>query len=117
MRWPWQREKNSKKREPSIPAGAIRRQLRYTGQVQAVGFRFTAQGFAKDRGLTGYVMNLPEGDVRLEVQGTPSQIEGFMADIEAQSTTERSWIRARLIQDDAMEPVAERGFAIRGLMM
>lgn len=114
MKWFWQREKKPKL-EPTIPAGAIRRKLRYTGSVQAVGFRFTAEGWARERGLTGWVTNLADGDVMLEVQGTPEQVEGFLSDVATESARKGAFIHARLIQCDDIQPVPEGRFVIRNV--
>ena len=112
MKWFWQREKKPKP-QPTIPDGAVRHKLRYTGRVQAVGFRFTAQSWAEQRGVTGWVTNLVDGDVMLEVQGTPSQVEAFMNDVAAESTREGAFIHARLVQCDEVDPVPEDRFVIR----
>jgi acylphosphatase len=112
MRWFWQRD-DKPKREKTIPAGAIRRKLRYSGRVQAVGFRFTAQRWAESHELTGWVMNLIDGDVMLEVQGTPEQVQAFMDDVANESTRDGAFIRAILIQCDDIEPVPEDRFSIR----
>jgi acylphosphatase len=114
MRWFWQRD-DKPRREKTIPAGAIRRRLRYTGRVQAVGFRFTAQRWAESHGLTGWVTNLIGGDVMLEVQGTPEQVQAFMDDVAHESTREGAFIRAILMQCDDIEPVAEDRFSIRNV--
>lgn len=60
--------------ETGTDAAPIRLHLRFTGQVQGVGFRWTNMGLARDRGLTGWVMNLDDGSVRMEIQGTPAQL-------------------------------------------
>lgn len=114
MRWFWQKDR-APKQEPTIPSGAIRRKLRYTGKVQAVGFRYTAQGWARERGLTGWVTNLVDGDVMLEVQGTPEQIQGFLDDVAKESAREKAFIHARLIQNDLIDPVPENRFVIRNV--
>ena len=114
MKWFWQREKKPQA-EPSIPQGAIRRKLRYTGKVQAVGFRFTAQRWAQQRGLTGWVSNLAGGDVMLEVQGTPSQVDGFLQDVATESVREGAFIHATLVQCDELEPMPEDRFVIRNV--
>ncbi len=114
MKWFWQKER-APKQEPTIPSGAIRRKLRYTGKVQAVGFRFSAQNWARERGLTGWVSNLVSGDVMLEVQGTPEQVQGFIDDVAAESAREKAFIHATLVQNDAVEPVPEAKFVIRNV--
>ena len=41
----------------------------YKGQVQGVGFRWRLMQIAHKYNLTGYVVNLDNGDVATEVQG------------------------------------------------
>ena len=48
--------------------------LLFTGQVQGVGFRWTCQGSAEKLGLAGWVKNLRDGSVSMDVQGTPAQL-------------------------------------------
>ena len=117
MKWFWQRDEHTKKpkREKTIPEGAIRRKLRYTGRVQAVGFRFTAQSWAKERGVTGWVKNLPDGDVALEVQGTPEQVEGFLSDVAAESQRKGAFIHAILIENEPLEPIPDDRFVMKNL--
>ncbi len=114
MRWFWQRERKPR-REKTIPERAVRRHLRFTGKVQSVGFRFTAQSWAEQRGLTGWVTNLSDGDVELEVQGTPEQIDAFLGDVAAESAREKAFIHARLVQNDPIEPIPDDRFTIRNL--
>jgi acylphosphatase len=114
MRWFWQRDKKPK-REKTIPEGAVRHRLRYTGSVQSVGFRFTAQGWAEQRGLTGWVTNLSDGDVELEVQGLPEQVRGFMDDVAQESVRKGAFIHARLVEDEAIAPIPDDRFSIRNL--
>lgn len=49
--------------------GTVRLSLLFSGCVQGVGFRWTNQELARDRNLTGWVQNLPDGTVRMEIQG------------------------------------------------
>ena len=49
----------------------------YVGQVQGVGFRWTAQATARDAGVTGWVRNERDGSVIMELQGTDLQISEF----------------------------------------
>ena len=81
MWWPWNRQP---KVEPTIVPGAIRKRLRYTGKVQAVGFRFTVDGCADEAGVTGWVKNMDDGSVLCEVQGTPEQVHDFMRLVQEQ---------------------------------
>ncbi len=56
------------------PGDLVRLHLRFTGEVQGVGFRWTNQGIAGDLHLAGWVKNLDDGSVDLELQGAPGQI-------------------------------------------
>ena len=48
------------------------------GRVQGVGFRYTAQDIARNFKVSGYVRNLPDGNVELVAEGDPSEIERFL---------------------------------------
>ena len=60
--------------------GSLRHRYTITGQVQGVGFRPFIYRTAMDRALTGSVKNSSDG-VRVEVQGTPEQLEQFAEDL------------------------------------
>lgn len=53
----------------------IRFRFYFSGRVQGVGFRFTARSLAVPMGLTGFVQNLSDGRVLMEVQGSQSNID------------------------------------------
>lgn len=46
----------------------------FDGRVQGVGFRFTAQIFASELKLVGWVRNMYDGRVEMEVQGTEEKL-------------------------------------------
>jgi len=48
------------------------------GKVQGVGFRFTVQQKAISLGITGWVKNLADGSVEMEVEGTKEQLNIFI---------------------------------------
>jgi len=50
----------------------------FTGHVQGVGFRCTTSQVAKEYEVTGFVRNLPDGRVHLEVEGEKPEIEAFL---------------------------------------
>ena len=52
-----------------------------SGMVQAVGFRYFAYQWAGKLGLKGFVRNLYEGSVELEVEGDRSLIEEFIVQL------------------------------------
>jgi acylphosphatase len=52
---------------------------RITGTVQGVNYRATAAREARQRSLTGWVRNEPDGAVLIEVEGDPAAIDAFLA--------------------------------------
>lgn len=76
----------------------IRKTVHYSGRVQGVGFRFTAQRLAGSHAVGGYVRNLPDGRVELVAEGEADEVNNLLGDIaermrdyidEAQVTTDR----------------------------
>ena len=88
----------------------IREHIIFSGRVQGVGFRYQATYAAKRVGLTGWVENLPDGSVEMEVQGTPVAIGKVLTHLSS-----GHWIR---IDDMDVEEIplkpTERGFEVRG---
>lgn len=58
---------------------SICKRVYYRGRVQGVGFRYTARQLAEGFPVTGYVCNLPNGEVELVVEGEADAVEGFLA--------------------------------------
>ena len=56
----------------------IRKHIIAHGRVQGVGLRFTVPGFAKKYNVTGWVRNLYDGTVEMEVQGLDHRVELFL---------------------------------------
>ncbi|MBN1510006.1 MAG: acylphosphatase [Sedimentisphaerales bacterium] len=54
----------------------------FSGQVQGVGFRYTAQRIARRYCVTGFVRNLPDGEVEMLAQGPEPDIDHCIADIQ-----------------------------------
>lgn len=50
----------------------------YSGRVQGVGFRFTAESIAKGLGLSGWVKNLSRGGVEVVAEGKQEALEEFL---------------------------------------
>ncbi len=96
----------------SVPDGAVRMRLRWEGDVQAVGFRFSARQIASGAGVTGWVRNLDDGTVQAEVQGSPVQISDFERGVGELSASPRSWINARLVEKTQIPPIPEKAFRI-----
>lgn len=49
----------------------------YSGNVQGVGFRYTAKSVAAGYEVTGLVRNLPDGQVELVAEGSKDELEAF----------------------------------------
>lgn len=60
----------------------LRKHFYFSGAVQGVGFRYRARYAAESLGLTGWVKNLPDGRVEMEVQGDKASIGRLMSELE-----------------------------------
>lgn len=61
---------------PELAEGEIcRKQIRFEGKVQMVGFRYETKLIADRLGLTGKAVNQKDGSVLVEVQGSREKIE------------------------------------------
>ena len=85
--------------------------LRWEGQVQGVGFRFTNTNLAQTHAFTGWVRNMEDGSVEMEVQGAPanilSHLEALHASYERMGIRfrlEDAQIRAALTSEDGFNP-------------
>jgi acylphosphatase len=85
-------------------------QVFYEGHVQGVGFRYTVRHIAKGFDVTGWVRNLPDGRVELQLTGDEGEVRAFLDQI-AQSEL-HSLIREKT-ENKLNEPVVARGFEIR----
>ncbi len=50
----------------------------YSGRVQGVGFRFTAQDLARDLGVGGWVKNLRDGRVEVVAEAEEEALKDFL---------------------------------------
>jgi len=88
----------------------VRKHIYFSGRVQGVGFRYSAIYLARPLGLTGWVENLWDGRVEMEVQGDEDAIAELLRGLRTQ----------RFIIIDDMEirtiPLVEdeRSFRTRG---
>lgn len=55
--------------------------VRFHGNVQGVGFRYTANQTARGYDITGYVKNLSDGSVECVAEGQPKEIDAFLEEL------------------------------------
>jgi acylphosphatase len=85
-------------------------QVFYEGNVQGVGFRWSIRHLAKGFDVTGWVRNLADRRVELQVSGDESEVRAFLDSI-LQSEL-RAHIRKHT-ENTLEKPVSARGFEIR----
>lgn len=74
----------------------IGRNVFYEGRVQGVGFRFTVKALACGYEVLGWVRNLEDGRVELQITGEREEVEAFL---EAVAESElKSHIKGTLCQ-------------------
>ena len=81
----------------------------FAGRVQGVGFRATTVRIAKRYPVSGYVENLPDGRVRLLVEGERVSLEQFLAEL-------RSVMQANIRSEQHEDGAAtgeHQGFVVR----
>ena len=84
----------------------IRKYILFYGRVQGVGFRYYAVNKAKQLGLTGWVRNLYDGSVEMEVQGEEALIDQLVIFLQ-----ERTYIWIEKLDARTIPPEEEYGFA------
>lgn len=88
----------------------VRKHIYFSGRVQGVGFRYSAIYLARPLGLTGWVENLWDGRVEMEVQGDEDAIAELLRGLRTQRFIIIDDIEIRtipLVED-------ERGFRTKG---
>ena len=88
----------------------VRKHIYFSGRVQGVGFRYSAIYLARPLGLTGWVKNLWDGRVEMEVQGDEDAIAELLRGLRTQRFIIIDDIEIRtipLVED-------ERGFRTKG---
>ena len=50
----------------------------YSGRVQGIGFRYTAQNIAEDLGIHGWVKNLEDGRVEIVAESEEKNLKEFL---------------------------------------
>jgi acylphosphatase len=87
------------------------RHVFYEGRVQGVGFRYTVKTLAHGFDIVGWVRNLPDGRVELQVGGDVDEVEDFL------QAVRESVLAGHIQKEDAstIPPLTGvRGFTITG---
>lgn len=104
------REVTQEERERMMESPVERRHILFFGRVQGVGFRYHAMNGARLFGLTGWVTNLMDGSVEMEVQGPSEAIDYMLREL-----GNGRWIRVESMETKIIPTVRdERGFHVRG---
>jgi acylphosphatase len=85
-------------------------QVFYEGNVQGVGFRWTVRDAAKGFDVTGWVRNLPDGRVELQVTGEENEVRAFLDSI---AQGELHSLIHKQTENKLEKPATARGFEIR----
>jgi acylphosphatase len=93
-----------------IKRAMISLQVFYEGNVQGVGFRWSVRHIAKGFDVNGWVRNLADGRVELQINGEEGEVREFLGAI-AQS--ELHALIRKQIENKLEKPVTARGFEIR----
>ena len=95
--------------ENSKSEHTIRREYRFTGIVQGVGFRYRARHAASGMGITGWVRNEWDGSVVMQAQGTEFQLNQLLKAINGGSYIVIDSIESKELPID----IYEFGFHVR----
>jgi acylphosphatase len=80
----------------------------YSGRVQGVGFRFTAQHIAEGFAVAGFVRNLPDGTVEVLAEGPAEQVNGFLSALNQRMA---EYIEEVGVEEES--PQGVRGFRVK----
>ena len=87
----------------------VRKRIRVYGRVQGVGFRYLTMMTAPQLNLTGWVQNLADGSVLLEVQGKKDMVERLIPTVE-----NGHWVRIDYIEEEWIDTVnSENSFRVQ----
>jgi len=86
----------------------IRKHVYVSGRVQGVGFRFRTQQLARGLGLTGWVKNLDDGRVEMELQGREDEIDRLI-----DSLRQDRYIRIDSFQAVRIPLLEDKGFQMK----
>ena len=86
----------------------IRKHIIFYGRVQDVGFRYYSIHKAKQLGLVGWVKNLDDGSVEMEVQGREPEIDQLIRFLDG-----HLWIRIDAMDVTSINVIPDHDFVER----
>ena len=81
----------------------------FSGHVQGVGFRYSVLQIAREFDVAGYVRNLMDGRVQLEVEGSEADIDAFVESVQDRM---HGYVR-KLERSRTKRPAEFSGFVIK----
>jgi acylphosphatase len=92
-----------------MPPAITHATVHFSGHVQGVGFRYSTLQVAKEFEVAGFVQNLADGRVLVEVEGATREIDAFVA-----AVGERMHGHVRKVERaQQIRPPQFKGFTIR----
>jgi acylphosphatase len=91
----------------------IARQAIYSGRVQRVGFRYSTKQIAMGFDVIGWVRNLPDGRVELQVRGEEEEVVDFLEEIRENSNLSHHILEYELNEISTEELNDVKGFSIQ----
>jgi acylphosphatase len=88
----------------------VARRYLISGRVQGVGFRYFTEAAAAREGLHGWVRNLPDGRVEIDVEGEADAVERFERNVRHGPPGARV---QDVYVDDTVPQRRESGFSVR----
>ena len=88
----------------------IARQVIFEGRVQGVGFRYTVKDLARGFDVCGFVKNIDDGSVELQVMGEADELDAFLCEIIDESAMARNIRQHRMAEIPLLKDC--RGFRI-----
>ena len=68
-----------------VTTSMIAKRVIFEGRVQGVGFRYAVKQLAMGFDVCGWVKNLPEGSVEMQLMGEEEEVEEFLKEIVEES--------------------------------
>jgi acylphosphatase len=81
------------------------------GRVQGVGYRYFTQREAQRLGVNGFVRNLPNGDVEVHAEASPTTLNTFKQELERGPGMS---LVTEIVEDDVPDSGLYSSFLIRG---